>query len=547
MRPSTRAALALACAAILLLPGCNHDDSPPQQSYQFVPSPEHWEDQVVYFLMTDRFNDGDPANNDQGAGEYDPAVLGKYSGGDLRGIEQKIDYIKGLGATVVWITPPVENQWWDPVNQYGGYHGYWARNFTRVDPHVGTLDDYKSLARALHKNGMYLMQDVIVNHTANCFYWDNPATEYHAENPALNVKIVDAQPACGPTQAPFDQWDPRNPDHVAANIFHWTPKISDYTDPVQEQNYQMSDLDDLNTDNPVVVNALKDSYAYWINTVGVDAFRIDTAFYVKPEFFEEFMHSTDATSPGVNAVAASKGMNNFYAFGEGFGIDMPFQNSQASKINSYMTATGSGNPVLPGMINFPMYGSMVNVFAKGQPTAELGYRMRSLMELHARPHLMPNFLDSHDVDRYLTGGSEKSLRQALMFMMTVPGIPVIYYGTEQGFTEQRASMFATGYRSGGSDHFDTSAPLYTYLADITKMRKDNPVLSRGIPTVLKENASADGAFAWRMDYNGQTMLMVVNTSDSTVLMDNEHQSAGWLAAEAGQELDQWRHRCRRGA
>lgn len=515
---------ALACATVLALPACKSDESAmpavPDSVYQFAPSPEHWEDQVIYFLMTDRFNDGDPSNNDQGADEYDPSLLAKYSGGDLRGIEQKIDYIKGLGATAVWITPPVENQWWDPVNQYGGYHGYWARNFTRVDPHLGTLEDYKSLARSLHKNGMYLMQDVIVNHMANCFYWDNPATEYDPANPALNVKIVDgAAPSCGPTQAPFDQWDPRNPDHLAANIFHWTPKITDYMNAEQEQNYQMSDLDDLNTDNPVVRKALRDSYAYWIKNVGVDAFRIDTAFYVTPEFFQDFMGSTDAQSPGMLEAARQVGMKNFYAFGEGFGIDMPLQDTQARKIDRYMTGE-DGKTVLPGMINFPLYGSMLNVFAKGQPTAELGYRMRSVMSLHKRPHLMPNFLDSHDVDRYLTGGSEQSLRQALMFMMTVPGIPIIYYGTEQGFTEQRAAMFAQGYRSGGIDRFDTKAPLYTYMADVIKMRRDNPVLSRGTPTVLKENSSSDGAFAYRMDYEGQSMVMVFNTSDSTVLMDN---------------------------
>lgn len=526
MRYFKLAGLSACLAGSLVLSACNSKDKTTANDqkdaqYQQIASPEHWEDQVIYFVMTDRFNDGDPSNNDQGAGEYDPQSLAKYSGGDLRGIEQKIDYIKGLGATAVWITPPVENQWWDPVNQYGGYHGYWARNFMKVDPHVGTLDDYKSLSRQLHKNGMYLIQDAIVNHMANCFYWDNPQSEYDPNHPTNNVKVVaNAQPACGPTQAPFDQWDPRNPDHVAANIFHWTPKIMDYNDPNQEQNYQMSDLDDLNTDNPVVVKAIKDSYAYWIKNVGVDALRLDTAFYVTPGFYDEFMHSSDATSPGMMAAAKAAGKNNFYAFGEGFGIDMPYENTQARKIDKYMSDPNTGKAILPGMINFPMYGSMLNVFAKGQPTAELGYRMRNQMTQHARPHLMPNFLDSHDVDRYLTGGSEKSLRQGLMFMMSSPGIPVIYYGTEQGFTEQRGAMFSGGYQSGGKNHFDTTAPLYTYMAEVTKMRKDYPVLSRGIPTVLKENASSDGAFAYRMDYNGQSMLVVFNTSDSAVLMDN---------------------------
>ena len=87
-----------------------------------VPSPD-WRDQVVYFAMIDRFDDGDPRNNDQGAGEYDPADGAKYSGGDLAGLMRRIAHLRGLGATALWITPPVANQWWDPPVGYGGYHG----------------------------------------------------------------------------------------------------------------------------------------------------------------------------------------------------------------------------------------------------------------------------------------------------------------------------------------------------------------------------------------------------------------------------------------
>src|SRR5688500_11976409 len=90
-----------------------------------VPSPD-WRDQVVYLAMIDRFADGDPANNDQGADEYDPADPRKYSGGDLRGLVARLDYIEGLGATALWITPHFANQWWNPGGSYGGYHGYWA-------------------------------------------------------------------------------------------------------------------------------------------------------------------------------------------------------------------------------------------------------------------------------------------------------------------------------------------------------------------------------------------------------------------------------------
>src|SRR5690606_31116284 len=128
-------------------------------------------------------------------------------------------------------------------------------------------------------------------------------------------------------------------------------------------------------------------------------------------------------------------------------------------------------PLLPGVINFPLYGSLAEVFARGAAPAVLGHRIESMMTVHADPHRMPSFVDNHDVDRFLAGGSDAGLRQALLALMTLPGIPVIYYGTEQGFTLQRQAMFAAGWGSGGRDRFDTDAPLYRYLQGATALRR----------------------------------------------------------------------------
>lgn len=133
-----------------------------------VPSPD-WRDQILFFVMTDRFADGDPANNDQGAGEYRPGERSRYQGGDFKGLVDRLDYIRGLGATALWITPPVANQWLSPDGSYSGYHGYWAQHFKQVDPHLGTLADYQRLSDALHRQGLYLVQDIVVNHTGNFF------------------------------------------------------------------------------------------------------------------------------------------------------------------------------------------------------------------------------------------------------------------------------------------------------------------------------------------------------------------------------------------
>ncbi|MDY7226087.1 alpha-amylase family glycosyl hydrolase [Hyalangium rubrum] len=520
MRSFPSKLLALVCGAATVL-GCKSKEEPlpspvPPTDSLHVASPD-WRDQILYFVMTDRFANGDPSNDNQGAGEFDPANGAKYSGGDLKGLLEKLDYIQGLGATGVWITPPVANQWWDPLVNYGGYHGYWARNFTQVDPHMGTLEDYQRLSRGLHERGMYLVQDIVLNHMANCFRY----TSYNPADVTAGVVLNrDAKPGCGPTQAPFDQWDPTNPAHRAAGAFHWTPTIDNYSERNQELNYQLADLDDLNTENPAVLAALKDSYNFWIREVGVDGFRVDTAFYVPQATFKDFLYSSDTQHPGVLVQARSLGKEGFLAFGEGFSSDNAFEDTATRKVASYMKDPATGEDLLPSMLNFPLYRTAGDVFARGRPTSELAHRLALSQTLFARPHLMPLFLDNHDVDRFLTGGSEAALRQGLLFMMTVPGIPVVYYGTEQGFTAQRGAMFREGVDSGGRDHFDTSAPLYALLREVTSLRKQHAVFRRGVPTVLRQNAARGGVFAYKMEGEGQVAFVIFNTSDEETLLDN---------------------------
>jgi glycosidase len=463
-----------------------------------VASPD-WRDQVIYFVMIDRFDDGDPGNNDQGTGEFDPADGRKYSGGDLKGIEQRLDYIRGLGATTVWITPPVANQWWNTTSNYGGYHGYWAENFMKVDAHFGSLADYQALARGIHGAGMYLIQDIVVNHTADYYHYPQSVTG-------------------APSQWPFSQNDPSDPKQRAAAIYHWTPEITDYKDPNQVLNYQLANLDDLNTENPVVRTALRQSYDYWINQVGVDGFRVDTALYVPPDYFTDFLYSKDKRAPGVMRAAAATGRQDFLAFGEGFALDRACDDTAEKRIDGYMRGS-KGEPLLNGMLNFPLFGTSTDVFARGRPTAELGYRIGRMMALHAHPERMPTFLDNHDVDRFLSGGDVAALKQGLLMLMTLPGIPTIYAGTEQGFTGQRDSMFKGGFGSGGRDHFDTNSELYKYLKSVIALRRENPMLSRGTPTVLLSDEAGPGVLAYRMDYEGQSAFVMFNTSTHDVLVD----------------------------
>ncbi len=481
-----------------------------------VPSPD-WRDQVIYFLMIDRFDDGDPSNNDQDAGEYDPADHRKFSGGDLAGVTRRIDYIKGLGATAVWITPPVANQWWNERVRYGGYHGYWAEDFSSVDAHFGTLDDYRALSHALHSSGMYLVQDIVTNHTADFFDYGD---DWRADDPAHGFRrIADSRGREAPSQWPFSMNDARDPAQREAGIYHWTPNIRDYADPVQETSFQMSGLDDLATGHPVVRKALRKSHGDWIGTVGVDAFRVDTVFYVPPEYFGDFMHADDPDAPGIVRAAEVTGRRDFHVFGEGFGIDHPYDDRQARRIEAYVRSA-DGEPLLPGMINFPLYGSLADVFARGAPSAVLAHRIESMLAVHADPHRMVSFIDNHDVDRFLAGGGQAGLKQALLAIMSLPGIPAIYYGTEQGFTQQRQSMFAGGWGSGGRDRFDPGAPLYRYIQRATELRRNHRVLSRGVPAMLASSQARAGALAWRMAGEDGIAFVAMNSSDAPALLDN---------------------------
>jgi glycosidase len=512
LAPWWMAALACLLAWTLPLPVTARD----AKQRLHVSSPD-WRDQVVYFLMIDRFDDGDPSNNDQGADEHDPADHRKFSGGDLRGITRRIDYIRGLGATAVWITPPVANQWWNERVRYGGYHGYWAEDFSVIDAHFGTLDDYRALSHALHTAGMYLVQDIVTNHTADFFDYGD---DWREGDPAHGFRrIADSRGRLAPSQSPFSMNDATDPAQRAAGIYHWTPDIRDYADPVQERTFQLSGLDDLATDNPVVRRALRKAYGDWIREVGVDAFRIDTAFYVSPEYFHDFLHADDPLAPGILRVAEATGRAQFHAFGEGFGVDHAFGDSQARRIDGYMRAP-DGARLLPGMINFPLYGSLSDVFARGAPTAVLAHRIDSMMTVHADPHRMPSFVDNHDVDRFLAGGSEAGLKQALLAILALPGIPVIYYGTEQGFMQPRQAMFAGGYGADGRDWFDTGTPLYRYLRRATELRREHRVLSRGMPTVLTSSQARAGALAWRMSGDEGMAIVAVNNSDAPTLLDN---------------------------
>jgi len=501
--------LAVSVIAISSCAGLSTNQSEPQAELH-VASPA-WSDQIIYFVMTDRFEDGDPTNNDQGTGEYDPTDHRRYSGGDLKGIETRLDYIQGLGATSVWLTPPVANQWFDEYIDFGGYHGYWARDFKAVDEHYGTLEDYKNLSKALHGRGMYLVQDIVLNHTGNYSYYEG--SQYNADNVCEHFVLNNEMPpVAAPTQEPLDMNDACNPEHREAAIYNFTPSVRDYNDKAQLETFQLSNLDDLNTENPVVRDLLKDSYRYWIEEVGVDAFRVDTAKFVSHDFLNDFFHAED----GVLNAAAKTGRDDFLAFGEVWDYSAPFDDTADKNLASFLGS--EEKPELPSVINFPLQGTMRDVFATGYPTAQLAHRLETLLKIYPDPTRIPNFLDNHDMDRFLKTGTPAAFRQALTSMLTLPGIPVIYQGTAQMFIDQRDSMFAEGYGSEGIDHFaNTNGGMYQFIAELTSLRKSHLALSRGDLKIVARNEERSGIFGYTRSYKKENLLVLFNTASHDLL------------------------------
>ena len=472
-----------------------------------VPSPD-WQDQVIYMLFIDRFQDGDPSNNDQGHGEYDPTSGAHFSGGDLQGIVDRLDYLKALGATAIWITPPVANQWWSTPYQAAGWHGYWAINFREIDPHFGNLQDYKRLSHELHCRGMFLIQDIVANHTANFFTYDGG---YDPADTAKNFRLLEPgshQPA--PTQPPFHMIDRLNPEHAAANIYHWTPTLQDFSDRHQETHYMLGQLADLNTENPVVIAELKDTYKHWISEVGVDAFRIDTVSLVEHEFWHRFLQDGD----GIYAHARRLGKSHFLTFGESVAYSAPFEEGGEQKLKGYM---GSAlRPYVNSMLNYPLYFEIRRVIGRGEATNQLKHRLERFMALFEDPFSMPTFIDNHDTPRFLATGSTAAFEQALALLFTIPGIPIIYQGTEQALKETRMAMFAGGHHNQRGS-FDAASSPYRLIRSLAEIRRSNPVLTRGSLKVIASDSAGPGLFAYQRTLGERTVTVLMNTANHAVL------------------------------
>jgi len=461
-----------------------------------------WRGKVVYFALIDRFQNGDKGNDDFGKGEHSPTDDDCFQGGDLAGLRRKLPYLKRMGFDALWITPPVHNQWINPYIKTRGYHGYWAYDFTKVDPHFGSLEDYRALVRDAHALGIRVIQDIVVNHTGN--YFTVAPEGYDPARPELNWKAVGgAYPPARAPKAPNDPVfrlnNPNIPEHKQAAVYNFTPNISDFRSREQTLTYAMGDLDDVNLKSPLAIERFKEIYRHWIEEVGVDGFRVDTVYYTPAEFYERFLYDEDPKSPGIKRFAERKGIKDFLVFGEVWSYDY-------REIGRYLRAGRTER--LDSAVDLPLNEALTQVFYRRAPTE----RARAALSARRRHHdLWVNFLDNHDVERMHARAGWPAVRQSLVALFTLPGLPCVYYGTEAGFTRARQNMF-------DARHFDEGSRASKLLRRLIRFRKRHPALAVGKVEVEKTSAAA-GVLAYSVTHEDARYRIVFNTAPDRMAHD----------------------------
>ena len=484
IRPSVLASIALGLA----LAG-------PASAEEFYGTLEPFAQEAVYFVMTDRFVNGDPSNDqrDQGGAHrtFDIPLapcdgqVGNigYLGGDFRGLLDNAGYIRDLGFTAVWLTPIVDNPdqaftGGDEVTCDGfltdrgktGFHGYWGVNFYRLDEHLPSAGlDFSGLTAGLRAQGLKIVLDLVGNHGSPAWTMPVAQPQFGQLFDAGGRLVADHQ------NLPPDRLDPaRNPLHA---FYNDKPDLA-----------QLSDLD---AGNPAVMDYLVGAYLQWIGQ-GVDALRIDTIRHQPLSFWKEFSDRIRAEHPGM------------YMFGEAFDYD-------AAKIAPFTLPQNGGISVL----DFPMKQAMDEVFGRTGAGFE---RMVPALQLEDGPYAnvydLATFYDNHDMRRL--DASDAGFIDAHNWLFTARGIPVVYYGSETGFMRGQAEH--GGNRAYfGQDRIDAApaSAIHRELKRIATLRRESPALQRGLQ--LPVELSGDRAAFYRVyqhEGTAQTALVLLNKGDA---------------------------------
>lgn len=509
------------------------------------------QDDIFYFVLPDRFSDGDPSNNTGGipGDETDHGYLvddkAFYHGGDLVGLTNQLDYLLDMGVTAIWMTPIFENNPVQPDSSTSqgvgaAYHGYWIVDFLNVDPHLGTADELQTFIDGAHARGIKVYFDIVINHTGDIIDYAESGNDYISKDdqPYLDANGDPFDDADFAGTDTFPELDPaisfpytpvleageetaKNPDWLNDTIYYHNRGNSTFSG----ENSLYGDffgLDDLFTEHPDVVNGMTDIFKTWISDYGVDGFRIDTVKHVNIEFWQAF-------GPDIMAHAEAEGISEFFMFGEVFDGNPAFLS----------TFTDEGE--LPSVLDFGMQGTAVSFAARSEATDNVANFFNGddyYTDPDSNAYQLANFISNHDIGRVGKAIQDNNpgaddaemvarsqLAHALMFFSR--GFPVLYYGDEQGFTgdggdkDAREDMMPSQVAvyndnnligttaTTADDNFDTNHVLYQTFADYAALRAAHPALSYGAQIQRYSQDSAGIVAFSRIDRVEQVEYLVV--------------------------------------
>lgn len=548
--------------------------------------------QTFYFLLTDRFANGNPDNDRGGiAGGardhgFDPVQINHYHGGDFIGLTARLDYLQQLGITAVWVTPPFRNQ---AVRIRGGnrastgYHGYWILDFLHVDPHLGTDEDFTRFVQAAHARGMKVFLDIVANHTADVINFGgdttfiDPAkapyrdaagkifdltavTANGVEMPAFPALSVEKSFAHVP-QVPAGMEQAKNPAWLNDITLYHNRGNRSRTAPGSDVQGDFGGLDDVFTEHPRVVEGFIEVFSQWIERHGVDGFRIDTARHVNLEFWQAFV-------PALRNRGRELGHPGFLQFGEVYDTS-----GGGVALSRFSTGTG----LLDTTLDFSFFAAARKFISK-QGSSDV---LRELFDgddhytdHDGNVHSVPTFLGNHDAGRFAHFLQQDNpnappelianlvrLGHGLLFLAR--GQPVVYYGDEQGLTGRggdhegaREDMFASHTpeyrdtpllgtpRTGTEDKFDAAHPFYRVLQQLGALRAQHAALRTG--AMLVRPCDTPDLFAFSRIERSERVeyLVALNnsrtnaaTADVTTNQPSGVQFSRIFASDAGASAD----------
>ena len=458
---------------------------------------------VLYLIMPDRFANGNPANDNIKMNmpyKVDRSEPNERHGGDLEGISNNLDYLTDLGVTSIWLNPVLENDM-----EGGSYHGYATTDYYKVDPRFGTNEEYAQLVEDANEKGLKVVMDIIFNHCGSDHHWM--------------------------TDMPSSDWFNNIDEYVETSHIkevYFDNYASEYDTKKLTDGWFVPTMPDLNQRNRHVAKYLIQNSIWWIEYTGINGIRQDTYPYADYDMMVDWCEAVDREYPGYNIVGEAW-LNNI--------IGTAFW-QQDSKVNNV------GNTKLKTVMDFKLMGLSHSAFS--EETGSWNGGLHSIYESLSYDYIYPDiyhvlrFLDNHDTDRFLKEMPTDLLtyKQAISFLLTIPGIPQLYYGTELlmhgnkskydgdirldvpgGWAEDKENHFTREGRS------DMQNEAFDFLQKLLKWRKGNDIIANG---KMKHYVVNNGVYLYERYLNNKKVVVVMNgtTSDVELKLDRYAETLG---------------------